>query len=98
MGSKKRDFLSFVLFFIGIWSIPFWYPFIIQSILEVFLWVFGVNLNIDCVGNFLVWLYGGFIIFMGFVVKNEDEWYMQLFSYLSYIIGALSVFYLVCVV
>ena len=92
MSSKKRDFLSFALFFIGIWSIPFWCPFIIQSILEIFLWIFGFNYNLDILGKFLVWLYCGLSLFVGYAVREENEWYLQMFSTLSYIIAPLTAF------
>lgn len=91
---KKRDFLAFVIFFIGLWSIPFWYPFIIQFIVDNLLYFANINSH-NIVFNFLVYLYGMFDVLAGLAIIKEKEWYMRVFSFLSIIIGIVSTVFLI---
>lgn len=94
MSSKTRDFLSFALFFIGIWSIPFWYPFIIEYFVDIFFNSINIETN-NIVYNTLVCIYGGLNVFAGIAGIKEEEKYIRMFSILSVIIGISSTIFLI---
>ena len=94
MSSKTRDFLSFALFFIGIWSIPFWYPFIIEYFVDIFFNSINIETN-NIVYNTLVCIYGGLNVLAGIAGIKEEEKYIRMFSILSVIIGISSTIFLI---
>lgn len=94
MTDRKRDFLAFAIFFIGLWSIPFWYPFIIQYIVDSLLYFINIDSH-NIVFNLLVCLYGIFNLLAGVAIIKEKEWYMQMFGALSVIMGVSSTIFLI---
>lgn len=94
MTDRKRDFLAFVIFFIGLWSIPFWYPFIIEYFVDIFFNSINIETN-NIVYNTLVCIYGIFNVLAGVAIVKEKEWYMQMFGVLSVIMGVCSTIFLI---
>lgn len=94
MTEKKRDFLAFAVFFIGLWSIPFWYPFIIAYFVDIFFNFINIETN-NIVYNTFVCIYGAFSVLAGILEIKEKEWYIRIFSILSIIIGIGSTIFLI---
>lgn len=95
MYSKKRDILAFLVFFIGIWSIPFWFPFIIESVVYFIFSLLNIDCNLTFISNIFICLYSVFSILIGFVIRDEKEKYMKLFSIVSVLIGVFAVVLLI---
>lgn len=97
MYNKKRDFLSFTTFFIGLWSIPFWCPFIIQGVVELFCNIIGLRCNLDIISKVLICIYCAFNILAGFAVKDEKEYYLSFYSVMSILMGyATLIYFMTC--
>ena len=92
--NKKRDILAFAVFFIGLWSIPFWYPFIIEYFVDIFFNSINIETN-NIVYNTLVCIYGVLNVLAGITGIKENEWYIRMFSILSIIIGIGSTIFLI---
>ena len=99
MYSKKRDFFAMLFFFMGLWSIPFWYPYILDNMIKMGLSFMGFTYNSSAIFNSFVLLYSSISIFLGVTgYKDENnEDYMKIISFMSVIVGILSILYLVFV-
>lgn len=97
--NKKRDILAFAVFFIGLWSIPFWYAYILDNVIKMCLSLVGFTYNSSGIFNSFVILYSGISILLGISgCKDENnENYMKIIFFMSIIVGILSILYLVFV-
>ena len=95
----KKRYFSICCLFIGLWSIPFWYPYILDNVIKMCLSSKGFTYNSSGIFNSFVSLYSGISILLGISgCKDENnENYMKIIFFMSIIVGILSILYLVFV-
>ncbi len=94
-SEKLNDFLPIVFFFFGLWTIPFWYPFILQFSIDTLLWVFHIKVDTVIIRDIFIYFYSILNILLGFSLRKEPEWYVVLLSFLSVLVGIFSFILLV---
>lgn len=91
---KFKDFrenLAIAFFFTSFCSIPFWFSFLMETIIGMILNFFAINFNTKIIGLFFVIFYSFILLYMGCTLFKDKNFKNSLYPIMCIISGLMAI-------